>query len=117
MIAFYQSFELINLKEDQMKKPVFVFLCLLALVITSVPVTARSSDLACTMVLCLYGEKNGSGDNSGCESALSEYYKIKKTKKHSSKIKCRATKERRLAKLLTCKQDSYDVKQLVDCDG
>lgn len=100
-----------------MKKKVSVFLYLLAFMCVSTAAIANDAqDKACIMVLCLYGEKTGVGGQIECGHALAAYKKIMKKSKRTKKIMCEQTKERRLAKLATCPQDEYDIKQLVDCD-
>lgn len=101
-----------------MKKSIVISI-LLSLFILPGTLHANSlndAQTACEMVLCLYGEKNGTGEMSECNSVMDEYRKIVKKNKITKTVLCVPTIEMRVSKLLACPQDEYDVRQLVDCD-
>ena len=87
-----------------------------SLLFASPLIAGSASEKACEMVLCLYGEKTGFGGKVECDPAMAQYKKIMKKNKWTGKIMCFQTKELRLAQLLVCEQDDYDVEKLVDCD-
>ena len=91
----------------------FVFLVLICL--SNSLYAETGEDLACEMVLCLYGEKTGFGGEVECDPAMAQYKKIMKKSKWGNKILCQQTKELRVAEMSACDQD-YDLWSLVDCD-
>lgn len=99
-----------------MKNNILCITIVLSLLLGSTSVFAgEDKKKACEMILCLYGEKSGLNQTE-CDPAIKAYKKIAKKSKWSGKILCSATKELRLAQLLLCEQDEYDVKKLVDCN-
>lgn len=72
----------------------------------------NSSEVACTAVLCLYGEAEGVEAGEDCKLALEKYYSINQK---SVRTSCEETKNLRKLFLNSCKENIYPVDNLVNC--